>query len=270
MRIFYGCIFLLIALFGCTASYASQRNVEAARRAWESVIEAKGGRNLLQGVRTLGIQSQYDGAQGLRSFRSYSRQVYEFPSRVWIRGVDPPYQPNLSPLLILEAWDADAGIGWLTNGTSVPKPRDFATITKMAKEKSCKTAELFLLESKWYQPEIIAVDESKWMKKDALVIYVNSCSGPAAYVVDLQTRLPLAFILFPISQFGDKLPPLPTKYRYGVWRFDEYAPVDGIMMPRKTGFGDTTYEINREYPRSLFTKRPEVSDWGPWPPPAKK
>ena len=268
MSIVYACIFLLIPPLGWTADHRSQRNVKTARHAWESVIEAKGGRNLLHSVRTLGVRSQYDGTQGLRSFHSYSWQVYDFPSRVWIRAVDPPYQANLPPLLNLESWDAETGLGWFVDPNIVTKATDSATATKMAKEESCKATELFLLESKWFQPEIVAVDESKWIKKDALVIYVKSCSGPAAYVVDPKTRLPLAFILFPISQFGDELPPLPTKYRYGVWRFDEYALADGIMMPRKTGFGETSYEINHNYPRSLFTQPPESSDWGPWPPPS--
>lgn len=281
MRIAFAVVLLCAPLWGWAATPGrnSVRNVEAVRREWESVIAAKGGRDRLFNVHSFGVsyESSYRGQ------RWYGLEAYSFPLRVWARSRNLP--PGHHIPAMIEVLNGEKGVGWAAIGGSTDQrttPRlawdsrvpsehgwvytDPAQVIKEAKSKTCQAVVLYLLETKWYQPEIVAADESTWIGKDVLVIYVKSCDGPAAYVIDPKTKLPVAYIFFGIREFGAELPPLPKRYEFGLSRFDDYVAVDGLLMPRKTTYGEMKYEINRDYPDSLFTKPPQLSDWGPWPP----
>lgn len=297
MRIALAVIFLCSSLSGWAAALGqnSARNVQDAKREWETVMAAKGGREKLWSVKTLGVRYQVVKAGRVIG---YGREAYDFPSRVWLRYQDPPYRRGMRMSPTIEVLSGDAGIGWIRTDTDyrelareVPrnqhgwiitdrglKAGDPGTAEKDASGEVCRASTLYLLETKWYQPEIVAVDESKWIGKDVLVIYVKSCDGPAAYAIDPKTKLPLAYVFFALREFGTELPPLPKRNELGVYRFADYVDVSGLLMPglaTPPGMGLATldemkFEINRQYPDSLFTKPPKLSDWGPWPPPSQK
>jgi len=252
------------------AQLNSTKKSETARRLWESTIQAKGGHDRLQRVTSLGILSENTWQKGFRSFHSYSRKVFDLPSKVWIRALDLPYQLDVPSILIMEALDIDTERGWTKVQGAPPQLLEPDKVQKLVKYQVCEMTQLYLLESSWYQPRIVALDESKWMGQNVFVLYVDGCWGPAAYVIDPASRLPIAFAKFPINQFGDELPQLPERSGYGVWLLDDYGAVDGIQLPSKTNLGNTKYELNKKYSLSLFTTAPAESDWGPWPAPDQK
>ncbi|HWR37705.1 MAG TPA: hypothetical protein VN622_17725 [Clostridia bacterium] len=262
-------LLVLLPLCGWSSKPSPERNVEAAKKVWESVIAAKGGRDRLHAVRTLGVR--LDGGRDW-----YQLYAFEFPSKVWKRtGPDEP---------VVKVLDGERGTGAFVGRhfKKLHSPRkgqvevSIAAINpenvKLSVEAEvCYAVVHFLLETAWRRPEIVALDETVRLGKPVLVVYVNDCFGGAAYVIDPVTKLPSEYINFDVRRIGDKLPPLPQASRSSVGRLDNYVAIDGIMLPGRTygREGKMTYEVNRDYPESLFHTAPTLSDWGLWAPPTK-
>lgn len=249
----------------------SPQNTEAAKRAWEKVIAAKGGRERLMGVRTFAVLDEWHGKRRKHDPGGYGRTVFEFPSKYWHRGHGLYFRRDVPGFLMQKVANVDESIMWdFYNGENHYENVTKEKVQKFIKEMTCRVVPLYLPETRWYQPTVIALDEMRWYKKDVLVIYVISCFGPAAYVIDPATNLPLFYTILPRADFEKELPAIPERVGIGDWMFADYISVEGVMLPKKvSGLGDMTYEINREYPNSMFTKQPELNDWGPWPPPEK-
>lgn len=268
-----------------------EANPTAAKEVWESVIAAKGGRERLHAVRTFGVRMK----GGTWYEPGYQMRAYEFPSKVWMRT--GPIEPFVG------AYDSERRMGAYVvrhyRELHAPKKgqvedsgqtSDPVMVKRDVDGENCYAIRNFLLETSWYRPEIVAVTEMKWRGQDAFVLYVNGCSNAYAYIIDAKTRLPSEVIGFLTTgkRWDEKnLPPIPSPecpnkrdnphcYSSGP-QFEDYVSVEGVMLPKRLGhrFGNgnerlwaddkMTYEINREYPDSLFMTPPTLSDWGPWP-----
>jgi hypothetical protein len=257
----------MVMVLQLSAQPSPKQNAEAAKRVWEEVIKAKGGRERLYAIRTLGIRYEGTERRWLRNITWNGRRAIEFPYRVWRRGQDAPFQadrPGLSSHLVM---DAETRVGWVYGSPEHIKP---SIVSAVVKNNICDAAENYLLETKWYQPKIVGLSETKWFGRNVLVIYAETCSGSSAYLIDPETKLPVGLVYL----WGMKLessPPIPNQTGPMIGRgFENYESVDGVQLPRKTTLGNMTFEMNRQYPKSLFTTPPVPSDWGPWPPPKSK
>lgn len=263
---------VIVLLLGVLVSHLSaaeepKRNLEAAKRTWETVIAAKGGRDRLHGIRTLGVRYEGTDKRFLSTASWYGRIAYELPNRVWGRGQDAPFRRDMPGLFSLRAMDAEAGVGWDLGSGSKNEPKQYGSkiVSALVANKVCEANELYLLETKWYQPKIVALSETTWRGRQVIVIYVASCNGSAAYLIDPHLRLPVGFVYLSGKKI-EGMPPIPQQTGPSLgYAFQDYVSVDGVQLPSQTTLGHMTYEINREYPRSLFSTPPQLSDWGPWP-----
>lgn len=239
----------VLTVFGFWAD-VPVRNKAAAQKEWDRVIAAKGGRERLLNVRSFGLR-----ASGRRN--TYQRRVFVFPTKLWLRTRD------VKPIgILLLAIDGDK------DSDSAPPGVSLITIpgtprSKFLRNEFCNLTTYYLLESSMTTPEIIGIDEDKLNGDDVELIYVRGCFGDGAYVVDPQSKLPRAYVKFnrPVDTF-----PKLRDVSILRWTFSDYKEVDGIMLPMTTSFGKMYYEINRNYPDSLFSTAPRWNDWGPWPP----
>jgi hypothetical protein len=79
---------LVVLVVSCNISIAQDISVEKAKILWEKVIQAKGGRQNLQNVKTLVVTTKRMNPNDKKEFRSaYYVDVFELPGRWW-RWVD--------------------------------------------------------------------------------------------------------------------------------------------------------------------------------------
>jgi hypothetical protein len=238
----------------------------AVERAWERVIAAKGGRSRLYSIKTFAVSSPG---------KTYGLTLIEFPSKYWSRDLLPRAGVGHTEALSIVKLNGETGEGWFfdTNGLyrkfSRTSDKDF---DQLLKTQICYIAAYHLLETKWYKPDLIAVDEGRWNGKAVQVIFVKSCfdesssitGGMSAYVIDFKTHLPLAFcILLPNEIQKEKI--CGTREEIGTTIFSNYEQVDGLMLSRGKD-RNISFQINPTIPPNFFSKEPTSSEWGIWDP----
>src|SRR5690349_6234837 len=245
-------ITLLAALLACPQGLHKRGDGPSpAELAWERVIAAKGGRQLLHSIKTLGIVQRGTG-------NTYSLILIEFPSKYWSRALHPSAGVGHTQALILLKANGERGIAW-----SYQENKSFKKFSKTSDEKFdaviasgiCNVVAPDLLETKWYKPKIVAVDEGRWDGKSVQVIYVKTCfedlaSGSdslSAYVVDLQTHLPLAFCFVGNHFPNPQEEVCSRRTELGNWVFSNYESFNGLILSRGSDT-KTSFDINPKMP----------------------
>lgn len=175
-----------------------------AEKAWEALIRAKGGRKKLHSIKSMVTQS------------ADITRLDVFPCSSWEFG------RWLDLSMRLEVY----------NGTSKVKTvggeKGPTSIKQLESTLDCKLNQIpFLLETSWFQPDILRVTREKVDKKKFDVIETLTDGRRIDFVYEPEEML-VSEVRFH-SRFGDGL--------YQKYRFYSYTTIDGIKMPRAFRIG---------------------------------
>ena len=121
----------------------------------------------------------------------------------------------------------------------------------------------YLLVTRWLEPKPLSARKERVGFKRVDVLEVDAGGWRVDYYLDPQTHLPIKLV----APAGEM--PRAKGERHKVVEFEDYAPVNGVMMPRKVTHSYTTiprkweervtYEINPPYDPQFFARPPTAS-----------
>lgn len=277
------CFYCAFALLFCEESIAQNNNIEKAKQLWEKVIEAKGGRENLYAVKNLVVSNKsYSPFEDEKFQNSKSEELYILSGKWWSWSDERP-----GFTIGINQYDFESELGYEVTEDS-KKPRIYKTYSsetfptknteeiRKAKLKNdrffyskqifLERISMFLMETKWFQPQIDGVRTKEIDGKKLEVIVILFGSVKVEYFIDPKTYL-------------------PKKWRRSVWFEDkkvfdvedeffleDYIEVAGVKFPQiirrtKKTETKTKYQVNVKYDENLFNKPPSIEagadDWKP-------
>jgi hypothetical protein len=213
-------------------------SAQEARRLWELALAAKGGRERLRSVRNMLVMSRGTGHVDL----------YAFPGKVWMWMDDRP-----SPLGVsVEMHNLEKDLSYLSYPNDPESPRRLGKSGQGS--VPLRDAQLyFLLETQWLKPTLVGVTGGNVGRRKADVVQTLVNGARVEFYLDRETHLPLR-VSFPAAD------PRGTYYV----DFSDYAPVDGIQMPRQVSYMGsdplpTRLQFNVAYDEAVFERPPTVA-----------
>ncbi|HEV2802563.1 MAG TPA: hypothetical protein VGW12_18975 [Pyrinomonadaceae bacterium] len=217
---------------------------QEAERLWELAIDAKGGRGRLHSVGNILVAIQ------TRHYQNIELSV--FPDKFW-RLSNSPEPLGRSALM----FNLERGFGFTADEN---RPGGGAVRLHQSNLGGgavvLEEAQIFyLLETRWLKPSVVGVSEERVGGRRVDVVRVMAGDRPVDYYLDRKTHLPLKVALIS-KQSG-------AVYFYRT--FSDYAPVDGIQMPRTVNVdGDgrlpISFRFNVDYDQQLFERPPSAAE----------
>ena len=225
-----------------------------ARELWEKVLEAKGGRERLRKITNLYVVA--DQGQGYRQSTLNVFPDYRFDFAY------EPVEENTS----IEVSNAKKGIVWWQIHGNAAKPRKYEAEDVY---RNLHAQVIYLLVTSDIDPVPLRLRKEWLGLKRVDVIEVEAQGWRVDYYIDPKTHLPLRVVLpngLKAHERGDM---------NHVITLDDYAAVDGVMMPHKATHTYTTnpekledrlkFEINAAYDPQVFevapTRRTNGESW---------
>jgi hypothetical protein len=217
-------------------------NERKAQILWEQAINAKGGRDRLNTVRSLVMS--YD--ETVRNFlgivvhRGRVERLYAFPDKSWAwdDGLPPPFRRTLGSL------DIEKNLRCrLSDSTNAPACGPAKQENSPADEGLIQVQCLYLMETAWVKPTPYDVTTDRIGLKKVDVVHTRFGDKRIDYYLDRKTHLPVRVALF----YGSGNHPLTID-------ISDYAPVAGIQMPRKQKRGRITFLINPDFDDGIFVR----------------
>lgn len=233
-----------------SAGLESESSQSEAKQLWEKTIAAKGGREHLRNITCLYVKRiQPEGD------RDY--QFFVFPDF----SFNYTYGGRLEDSAMEVYNHGKAITWWLPSTTNVAQaiPRE----RKGDDPSSNIIAQfLYLMVTNWMDPKPLRVRKERLGLKRLDVIEVDANGWPVDYYLDPKTLLPIQVV----SAYGQMSHEKGEKEQ--VVKLEDYAPVDGVMMPRKLSYSYTyanarrrwtenvSYELNPAYDSQFFEHPP--------------
>jgi hypothetical protein len=244
---------VLLSVIGAMAQ-CSDPKLDAAK-IWEKVIEAKGGHERLQSVKTLVVSQKTSYYHGFHKYSIRGEHLYVFPNKYWMWDESSVFGLSVSMT------NHENGTTYTTNYNGIEPFR----LNQLSDERQkgfnnlAGTTPHLLIESKWNKPAPERASCAKIDGKESLVVQTRLLRWRIDFVIDQKSYLPTQVITYR----DDNGEPSVT-------RLSGYMPVDGIMMPTRVSYdGDSpykcSYQINIDYDESIFRRAPpEGSGPGAW------
>ena len=228
----------------------SEDSQSEAQQLWERAVAAKGGRERLRGVKCLYVKRiQPEGD------RDY--QFHVFPDF----SFNYTYGGRLEDSAIEVYNHRKATTWWLPSSTNVAQaiPRE-----RRGDDSSGNIIAqfLYLMVTNWMDPKPLRVRKERVGLKRVDVIEVDANGWPVDYYLDPKTFLPTKVVSEYSFMSHEK------REKEQVVKLDDYASINGVMMPRKLSYSYTyanarrrwtenvNYELNPPYDPQFFEQPP--------------
>lgn len=225
---------------------SDESSLKDAQRFWEMAVEAKGGRDNLYKVDSLAVS--YEVNQGYES-----TELYVFPSKHWSwTDVRPSI---LGVTLIIINYDKPISYTIFGNNSS-DTHKDHAP--GYSQDYFIKDPQLlYLLETKWYKPELVRGYEGKALSESTDAVEIKTPRFSAIVHLSKKTRLPILISYLSTIK----------KEPFTNLELSDYKEVAGILLPHTIKRGDAKkitrkIEVNPHYDPSVFEHSPNF-DKGP-------
>lgn len=215
----------------------SQKN---AQELWEEAIVAKGGRQRLYQVQNLVVS---------RGSKNRNVGFYVFPDRFWSWADDRPTPIGLA----VEMYNLRRNLAYLTYPDDPKSPRRLEALSQ-GQASIAEAQTLYLMETSWLKPRPIKLSKGRYRDESVDIVHTLVNGKTVGFALDRRTHLPKSILFYSSSN--------EEEVYYSV-AFSDYAEVNGIQMPQKVNYQDTsflhqTYQINVEYDEKLFERPPTV------------
>lgn len=219
-----------------------------ARELWEQAVAAKGGRERLRRIESLYVERAQPG--GDRDYYFYAFPRYWFNYTYGGRREDTAKTVHNGP----------RGVTWWL-------PPNGATARQSESSADDLSAPLvaqftYLLVTRWLEPRPLSARRERLGLRRVDVLEVDAGGWLVTYYLDPETHLPVKLI----APEGEL--PRARGERHKVVQFEDYAPVDGVMMPRAVTHSHTTvrrkwkervaYEFNPRHDPRFFEQPPTL------------
>ena len=256
------CLLVLSATSIAAQSGASQMQTDKARREaehmWEQMVKAKGGRERLHAVtNVLLISGDKPKDMGI--------ELYVYPDKSW-RWTQAPPAPNFASVHMV---NLDRNV-YLTANNVEPRAKMPVEMTdwrrRAIKWEMLQGACAHLLETKWMQPQPLRVTRQRVGGKlmDVIETLLRDAASGHEERMDFVVE-PELLLVYRVVQYYEGEP-------VSFYCFDDYAAVDGIQMPRRTGKTNYRFwneqcrypyalkaQFNVDYDKSIFERPPSVA-----------
>ena len=229
-----------------------------AQTVWEQTIKAKGGRERLHAIKNLLAVEPSRG----KPDRPYLVDLWVFPDKSW------RWHDDLEGYLGLNL-NVSSRLGWWSVSEH-RRPSQYRTAHWSPPNQGRQNAVVavqaeFLLETAWYQPRILSLSSGRIGRREYHVITAE-IPERVRYYIDKQT-----YLVRRLESAEEWSPDRLIILAPQPWEFEDYAPVDGIMMPKRQTVlnpraGNTRYtfqfEFNVEYEPTIFDidRKPALED----------
>ncbi len=271
LRLTFGLTFLFwpVLLLG----QAAPATTASANDLWEKMIEAKGGRSNLHGIKSLLVSSNTNAAKTTREFRKISTiELFVSPNKWWFW-----YDERPGFKLGLDQFDFERGVLYeLTEGsthkTSRPadeKPSDgifprisdspFERIYHSRYEQYVQKLEMYLIETADFQPKVETVTRRRVDGRDVDIVEATAGRMRMYFYLDPKTFLPFRLVLKTIVAEYPNNPVIEN------FEFGNYTRVAGVMFPQFVGRSHkdknvVVYQADPRYDKNLWTRDPSIDD----------
>jgi hypothetical protein len=233
---------MLWTLHCCLVPLAAQTPCDAVQ-AWEKLIEAKGGREKLEGIRTFYFRERGSAGRDIRTLYAMPRLFWQ-----WDDSHTPMFGVTVSQA------DLDRGTTASLNVSSQFKPvLEKSTMpTKLVGVDDRLAA--YLIETKWLKPVPVGCKIGEEKQGTVVLLEAEAQGARLVYHLDATTYLPLRL----------SVPEGSLTWEHYL---EDYQRVGGIMLPsrRREIFGSlvpvnltVSYEINPAYDSELWKRDPSV------------
>ncbi len=247
----------------------SQKDRKDAERIWEQAIAAKGGRSNLHTIHSLSVTTTSHNSNDERKFQDL--QVTEFfllPDKVWSWIDQRPGFP-----LTVRQYDFQSEIGYeIDERTSyVERPEKETSIDRRLnsilfdgsrfndymKSKFFENQMIYLMETKWFHPDITGMRIEGRGKKKVAIIEAAFGRKKFEYYLDAATNLPKKIT---ITTWFESLKTSDSNDFY----LSDYVEINGVKFPQNVSLGSgdesrTTYLVNPPYNKNLFKQQPSLT-----------
>lgn len=252
---------LLLSASGVSAQSGSpppptDKERREAQRVWGQMLEVKGGRAQLHAIENVLLTS------GTKP-NDTGIDLYVFPGRLWSWRRAPP-APNV---VWVEMVNPELGVRFVASNTGLIRAEEMTEeLSRDIKWGTLTKASAYLLETKWLQPEPRRVTRQRVGKEQLDVIetllrdQVSGHEERMDFVIEPESLL----VRRVVQHYKGK----PVRY----YCFDDYAPVGGILMPRRVGLNNYRFweqrnclsyslavRFNVEYDPGVFERPPTVA-----------
>lgn len=245
-----------LKIYAQSGSQRDDSSVARARELWELAIEAKGGREKLYQVWSL-ARSDDEGA---------SVDFMVFPDRFFRWADTRPSKLGL----IVEMFNFERNFGYTIFGDNPPDVRRKDHLNSAARSRLREPQLYYLLETKWFKPELLNAYRDKINGKpvDVVEVRVSGFGNPFRYKVflDEKAHLPVRIGILSDERNGEMFD----------WvDLGDYRDNAGIKVPTAIGgqgaWNKVLLEINPDYNPQVFEREPDTKA-GPfqWRPAGKK
>jgi hypothetical protein len=199
-------LLVVFAVFPCTA-LSQPVSDKGAQRAWDALVATKGGREKLHSVRNMVIE-RYEGDW---------IQLCVFPDLEW-EGFGPFFGTRYSHIF-------DRRQGLIVKAT---QDGEVETSSYQSWDWELRGQLVFMLETKWDKPTVLAVSQRKERKKLLDIIETRVGSLKVEFGYEAEELLVRRVYFYEKGGL------------FRVWAFDGYRSIGGIQMPSKIDemFGD--------------------------------
>lgn len=222
-----------------------------AEKVWEIAIKAKGGRDKLDGIKSIQGYSETESRFLWKRFVHKEAFLCVLPKKVW------SYQGKQGVFgVITSMLDYENMTTYFGEAGGNISLRQIEGNEKHGKGYQNSTI-LYLMESKWLKPDIIGLRPDKADGVDVRLVETYVDGRRVDFALDKKTYLPIQIRFHNVSSNG--------KIYIHTARLSKYVEVDGIMVPQKVSYSDTitrggtekmTIKFNVEYDPSIFLKPP--------------
>ena len=213
-----------------------------AEQAWEAVVKAKGGRERLQAVQNVIIESGKPAT---------AIWLFAFPDKYWRWTSEGPGPVPWSSMIFYNG--EPHTYYWITQDKTI---RDTADPQRAMNRETA----LYLLETSWLKPEIVSVQRVRDGDHLLDVIETRVNGERLDFAVEVEQMLVLK-----VMWYGRKV---TRKKPLNTYLFSDYGPENGIQMPhgeQMVDDGDKMrkrtlyYRFNVEYDKDFFKRPPPLS-----------
>lgn len=266
------CFCIILLLLFCGNSFAQSQNVEKAKELWEKVITAKGGRENLYAVKNLVVSNKSFSPFENEEFQNSKYQEFFVLSGKWWFWTDD------RPGFTLNIWqyDFENEVGYEIaegNEVDINKPLKAASSQQIKspeqlqreklsgerfafiKRKFFEKQLIYLMETKWFRPEINGLKTIKFKGRQVDVIDVLFNDLKIEYYIDPKTFLPFHIKR---SVWFDYKKAFGAEDEFFV---EDYIEIANVKFPQtirrsKKTETKTSYQVNVKYDENLFNTPP--------------
>lgn len=270
VKLFWGILLSITLSIPCLGQNAGDKNKIEAKRLWEQVVQAHGGRSKLESVSNLLVTSGYNSD-------NIQIEFYVFPQRYWDWHKDKGFHD----FMMVRTKNLDSGNLWVTGYSGIVTLERLSPAADDAEYREGWLIEAcaFLLETKWARPTPVRI-RSERVGKERLDVIETVFDGFTTYKtwgLDYYVDPESLEIKHVAWKIGESQP-------WHVYHFGPSVVVNGITVPSTFGVSSASvksdqwskspmipisFQFNVDYNPQLFVVPPSVAAgpdaWKPKP-----